>query len=57
MLIEKSVMKMSATSWHLPRALPVTEQQRHICHAGAEVEPPAALAIDLQQPLREFRVE
>ena len=48
---------VSTTNWHLPRALPVTEQQRHLPSASMETEPHAATAVDLQQPLREFRVE
>ena len=40
---------VSTTNWHGPRALPTTEQQRHL-----EIEPHAALAVDLQQP-REVR--
>ena len=47
---------MSTTNWHL-RALPVTEHQRHLLSASMEIEPHAAIAVDLQQPLREFRVE
>ena len=48
---------VSTTNWHLPRALPVTEQQRHLPSASMETEPHAAIAVDLQQPLREFKVE
>ena len=50
---------ISITNWHLPRALPTAEQQRHLPSAPMEVEPHAAIAfdLDLQQPLREFRVE
>ena len=48
---------MSATNWHLPRALPMTEEQRRLPSASTEIEPHAAIAVDLQQPLREFRVE
>ena len=48
---------VSTTSWHLPRALPTTEQQRPLPSASAETEPHAAVAVDLQQPLREFRVK
>ena len=33
------------------------EQQKHLPSASTEIEPHAAIAIDLQQPLREFRVE
>ena len=46
---------LSATNWRLPRALPRTEQQRHLPSASAETEPHAAIAVDLQQPPREFR--
>ena len=48
---------MSTTNWHLPRALPTTEQQRHLPSASMETKPHAAIAVDLQQPLREFRVK
>ena len=48
---------MSTTNWHLPRALPTTEQQRCLPSASMEIEPHAAIAVDLQQPLKEFRVE
>ena len=48
---------MSTTNWHLPRALPRTEQQRHLPSASMEIEPHAATSVDFQQPLREFRVE
>ena len=44
---------MSTTNWHLPRALPVTEQQRRLPSASVEIEPLAATATDLQQPLRD----
>ena len=40
---------------HLPRALQRTEQQRHLPAASMDIEPYAAIAVDLQQPLREFR--
>ena len=48
---------ISTTNWHLPRALPMTEQQRHLPSASMEIEPHGAIAVDLQQSLREFRVE
>ena len=48
---------LSTTNWQLPRALPTTEQQRHLPSASMETEPHAAIAVDLQQPLREFKVE
>ena len=48
---------MSATNWHLTKAQPMTEQQGPLPPASTEIEPHAAVAGDLQQPLREFRVE
>ena len=48
---------ISTTNWHLPRALPMTEEQRHLPSASMEIEPHAAITVDLQQSLREFRVE
>ena len=39
--------QVSTTNWHLPRALPKTEQQRHLNSSSAEIEPHAAIAIDL----------
>ena len=48
---------LSATNWHLPRALPTTEQQGLLPSASVEIETCAAAAIDLQHLLREFRVE
>ena len=48
---------MPTTNWHLPRALPATEQQRPLPSASTEIEPHAAIAVDLYQPLRECRVE
>ena len=41
----------------LTRTLPMTEQQRHFPSASIAIELCAAIAVDLQQPLREFRVE
>ena len=41
--------------FYLPRALPTAEQQRPSASMGTE--PQAATAVDLQHPLREFRVE
>ena len=35
----------------------MTEQRRHLPSASSETEPHAAVAVDLQQPLREFTVE
>jgi len=34
-------------NWHLPRALPMTEQQGHSPSASAEIEPHAAAAVAL----------
>ena len=50
-------LMLSTTNWHLPRSLPTTEQQCHLPSASAEIEPHAAVAVDLQQSLREFRME
>jgi len=50
-------LETSTTNWHFPRALPKTEQQRHLPSASMESKPHAAIVVDLQQPLREFRVE
>ena len=47
---------LSTTNWHLPRALPTTEQG-HLPSASVGTEACAAAAIDLQHLLREFRVE
>ena len=47
---------VSTTNWHLPRALSTTEKQRHLPSA-MEIKPHAVIAVDLQQTLREFRVE
>ena len=35
----------------------MTEQQRRLLSASTEIEPHAAIAGDLQHPLREFRVD
>ena len=35
----------------------MTEQQEHLTTASAEIEPCTAIAVDLQHPLKEFRVE
>ena len=48
---------VSTANRHLPRALPMTEEQKPLPSACMEIEPHAATAADLQQPLREFRVE
>ena len=45
---------ISTTNWHLPRALPMTEEQRHLPSASMEIEPHAAIAVDLQQAQREL---
>ena len=50
-------MAVSTTNWRLPTASPRSEQQRHLPSASMETEPHAAIAVDLQQPQREFRVE
>ena len=50
-------MAVSTTNRHLPRALLIAEQQRHLPSASMEIEPHAATSVDFQQPLREFRVE
>ena len=42
---------MSTTNWHLPKALPVTEQQGRLPSASAEIEPYVAAAVDLQHLL------
>ena len=42
-------LRMSPANWHLPRALPATEQG-HLPSASVEIEPCAALAVDLQRP-------
>ena len=47
----------STTNWHLPSALPMTEQQGHLLSASAETEYCAVAAGDRQKPLREFRME
>ena len=48
---------LSTTNWHLPRALPTNEEEKHLPSASTEIEPHAAVAADLQQSLREVRVE
>ena len=48
-------VRLSTTNWHLPRALPVSEQQGHQPSASAEIEPRASAAVDLQRPMKEFR--
>ena len=54
---DSSCLEMSTTNWHLPRALTMSEQQRHLSSAAMEFEPSAAIAVDFQHPLRELRVE
>ena len=44
--------RLSTTNWHLSRALPMSEQQRHLPSASKKIEPHA---VDLQQSLREFK--
>ena len=56
-LIVNSIVILSTTNWHLQRAMPTTEQQRHLPSASMETEPCATITVDLQQLLREFRVE
>ena len=59
----KSIMTIvSTTNWHLTRVLPLTTRvlalnNKGFCPASTELEPNAAIAVDLQQPLREFRLE
>ena len=55
--VDSTKWVMSTTNWHLPRALPMTEQQSCLPSASMETEPHAAIAVDPQQSLREFRVE
>lgn len=47
---------VSATNSHLARALPMTEQLR-LPSASMEIEPHAAITVDLQQPPWELREE
>ena len=44
----KASCMLSATNSHLPRALPRTEQQRSLPSTSMEIEPHAAIAVDLQ---------
>ena len=37
--------------------LPATEQQFHLPSASVEIKPCSAAAVDVQHPLRDFRVE
>jgi len=48
---------VSTTNGHLPGALPMIKQKRHLTSASTEIETHADIAVDPQQPLREFRVE
>ena len=50
-------LSLSTTNWHLPRAVPRSEQQRHLPSASTELGPHAAAAVDLPQSLREFGAE
>ena len=52
-----SFVVMSTTNWHMPKALLAAEQQGHLPSASMETERCAAAAIDLQRPLREFRMD
>ena len=54
--LHQSTFLLSTTNWHLPRALPTTEQQRHLPSASMETEPHAAIAVAFNNP-REFREE
>ena len=54
---DTQVTPLRTTNWHLPRALPVTEQQMHLTSASMETEPHVAIAVVFQQSLREFTVE
>ena len=47
---------LSAINCHLPRTMPMSEQQRHLPSTSMEIEPGADIAVDLQQPLREYTV-
>ena len=44
----KASCMLSATNSHLPRALPRTEQHRSLPSTSMEIEPHAAIAVDLQ---------
>ena len=49
-IFSSSFFEMSTTNWHLPRALPTTEQQGHLPSASAEIEPCTAAAAGLKHP-------
>ena len=51
------ILNVSTTNWHLPRALPRTEHQGHLPSDPMETDPHVAIAVDLQHPLRDLRVE
>ena len=53
-VLSQSLWGLSTTNWHLPRVLPMTEQQRCLPSASMETELHATIAADLQQPLREW---
>lgn len=55
--LNQNSLDVSTTNWHLPRPLPTRDQQRPLPSASTETEARAAMATDLQQPLREIRVE
>ena len=46
-LCRTTIISVSTTNWHLPRTLPMTEQQRHLPSASREMEPHAAIPVDL----------
>ena len=48
---------LSAANWNLRRALTMTEQKRRLTSASMEIELHAAIAVNVPQCLREFRVE
>lgn len=55
-LTKLHILLESTTHWHIPIALPTTKQQRHLPSASMEIKQDTAIAGELQQPLREFRV-
>ena len=42
--------KVSTTNWHLPRALPISEQQRHFPSASMETEPHVLQLLTFNNP-------
>ena len=48
---------VSTTNGHLSRTLPATEQQGHLSSASVEIETSTTAAVNLQNPLGEFKVE